>query len=340
MSERVENTRDLLIHHWFNNSLKNRKSKNILLVDDSIKNFQVPRSKAVNKYSRASINYINTNNDNAKWMVCKINSNIDCSDSFEKMYKMNDVLYIPKESDFYKNIELYIKEEVDDEIKDISIDEQDRCLYYIEQKDPLDFINSTSLVDLYNWLKHHIIDRNSAYALFYGKYINLIFHKIDLTERDILEDILYSDICLLKKNNILKSRLAVIIYRIAMVKLKASIIEVGRYFSKKIGSKSKTLNYNLIEKYYYPKIQFSIADSVSRKKTDSGEKANAKKSKAKDVSIWKKNFKAYDLSYNETEEAIRKEIAINLIALNIPYLDTKAIAKATNLEVQEVSKLF
>ncbi|MDX9743408.1 MAG: hypothetical protein RBT59_06280 [Arcobacteraceae bacterium] len=112
-----------------------------------------------------------------------------------------------------------------------------------------------------------------------------------------------SDIYVLKKSKVLTSRLAIVLYRFAFLNYSASHTFIGRYIHKLFGVKSKTMNAKSS-----PLIQCSLHNDLRNK-----------------------NFKAYDLSINESEIAIRKEIAKNLISLGSSKINSKDIAKVTGL---------
>jgi len=119
------------------------------------------------------------------------------------------------------------------------------------------------------------------------------------------KNILNSDISLLKQYDILTSRLAVIVYRIANLKPYASTTECGRYFREKVGSKSKAFSFN----------QYKAWGS-------------------------RYAFRAYDLNVNDIKLEIQKEIAKKLINLKIKKLDKKKISEVTNLPIDYIDKLY
>jgi len=115
----------------------------------------------------------------------------------------------------------------------------------------------------------------------------------------------------LKKSNVLTSRLAIVLYRFAFLDYSASHTFIGRYIHKLFGVKSKTMNYKSSAL-----IQCPLHNDLRNK-----------------------NFKAYDLSINESEIAIRKEIAKNLISLGSSKINSKDIAKVTGLTDKIVDTL-
>ena len=60
--------------------------------------------------------------------------------------------------------------------------------------------------------------------------------------------------------------------------------------------------------------------------------------KYNDNDLFMKNYKAYDMSMNDVEVIIRKEIAKNLIKLKKCKLDIETISKVTKLPMKEIEK--
>ena len=114
------------------------------------------------------------------------------------------------------------------------------------------------------------------------------------------------DIELLKEHKILTSRLAMVVYRIANLTPYADKTECGRYFRKKVGSKSKVFPRT---KYKIPGIKYA--------------------------------FRAYDLNVvNDIKLETQKEIAEKLINLKIKKLDNMKISEVTNLPIDDIDKLY
>jgi hypothetical protein len=119
------------------------------------------------------------------------------------------------------------------------------------------------------------------------------------------------DIGILQKCNVLTSRLAVILYRFTFLDLNANYTLIGRYIHQICGVRSKTMNskYSSLTNCLLPE------------------------------DLKQKNFKAYDLSVNESDIAIREEIATKLLNLQIKQLDIKKIAMVTSLTIEKIEKL-
>lgn len=122
---------------------------------------------------------------------------------------------------------------------------------------------------------------------------------------------LQEDIKILQNFNVLTSRLAVVLYRFVFLNANANHTLIGRYIHKICGVRSKTMNskYSALKNHLLP-------DDLKYK-----------------------NFKAYDLSINESDIAIREEIAAKLLNLQIQQLGIETVAKVTSLTIERIEKL-
>jgi len=213
------------------------------------------------------------------------------------------LLLVPPLSNFYTNQNHYIDSLV---FKEISIDINEDYLYWLKKDIPLDLINSSNinLLDFINkkvWFMKFIL--GDSFSITKDITINL-------------QTSLQTDIEMLREHRVLTSRLAIIIYRIATLDINANITKIGRYIHEKTGTKSKTFNTKMMQ-------SLSVNNSIIISND-----------------LWNKNFKAYNLNINETDIAIRTEIACNLLSYNLINLTIEMIAKSTKLPISTINKLY
>lgn len=94
------------------------------------------------------------------------------------------------------------------------------------------FFRETNIINL---LKDTNLDKYNKKE----KVANISFFKA-------LDEYLKRDLIILKEKGILTSRFSIFLYRKALLNLNANSTEIGRYFSKKLGCKSKTVDLNKI----------------------------------------------------------------------------------------------
>ncbi|MDK9694615.1 MAG: hypothetical protein OEL19_10320, partial [Sulfurimonas sp.] len=227
-------------------------------------------------------------------------------------------LYVPRgeATDFYSKVEQHILTEDTVQISDIPINK--RYYYYIEKIDPLELIQTRTTEEISNFLRFMIEQRRQLWMQYISSpnlhFLSVllegtVFNKVTFQIGSLFDN-LNNDIQMLKKGNILTSRLATIIYRVALLDAAATTVKAGKYFHEKTGSKSKMF------------------------------KKNHSKIKLLHIELASKDFKAYDLTVDEKALSIRKEIATKLLQLKISELDMQTIAVVTNLSEQEINKLM
>lgn len=315
-----------LIIEWFNNVLNGKQNDEILFLEEGYDStIESVHQLFKNKDDAENNNYVLTNKNDyiIKSHTYTGSKNIilypsledrDLSkhSGFQKLINQK-LLLVPKDNDFYTKTEQYIKMNNNGNDLKTVIAKEERFLYYIEKLDPIDLIRDTNEEYIDFFIKNSI---NQYSVLWENRNIlNFLIDKINY-RKESFDNSLISDISNLKNLQILTSRLAVIIYRIATLNLDATVTEAGRYFNQNLGISSKVYNYNLIIKY---------------------KRSN---NLVTDNNLKDKNFKAYDLAINESEITIRKEIAENLVNLNKCSLDAETIAKVTKLPIKEIEKLI
>lgn len=308
---------DFLITQWFNNLLGYQQNDEILFFES----LNSDRKKLIRELLTKQNNYIIINltsytsnferyeNSNIILFQDMNEKNIPEQPVFKKMiHKI--FLLAPNENEFFDKIKNYIDpKKIQSHPNQYT--KEERYLYYFEKVDPLGLILNKNFE-----LIPFIINAIRRNLIFWKPQVvrNLLIDKTSF-KIETFEESLYADIFLLRESQILTSRLAVIIYRIANLNLGATTTASGRYFHKKTGTKSKAYNYDLLLKY------------------------NRSEEIKIDIGLNKKNFKAYDLTINESEITIRREIAKNLVYLKEFNLDANTISSITKLPQEEVEKL-
>ncbi len=312
-------TQKILITQWFNNVLDGKQNDEILFLERPTGNTEKSIHELLGEQNNYKITSTTAYTNHFKKYENK-NRNIILFQSINEQYiselpvfrKMIHKIFllVPKENNFLKEIKNDIDTKRIQSHSNTYIKEE-RYLYYFEKVDPLDLILNNTF-ELKSFI-HNAIIQNLIFWKDRDR-LNLLIYKTSF-KRENYTDSLSADILLLIENKILTSRLAVVVYRIANLNLSATTTEAGRYFHKKLGSKSKTSNYNLIIKY------------------------NRSDKMVIDLDLRGKNFKAYDLTINESEITIRREIAKNLVCLKEFNLDANTISSITKLPLEEVEKL-
>jgi len=305
-----KNSLDLLIIEWFKNIMFDTNKNTILLLTISYgfkqelwKNLK--ENFNTNNYHIVFIEQLHrysfTNN-----VIC-ITENIDKKNMtiLNETFKGKSFLYIPNNHSFYKNVDSFINLSTLQHSQVIPIPNNERYKYYLEKTEPYNLLKY-SKDDLIYFVEYRI---KTLGKLVDTKYVlDLLVNNITYKDDDIKyhQRLFNDDIILLHSKKILTSRFATILYRLATFELNANTTKIGRYFHDKSGNKSKVYN---------PKsCGFALQD------------------------LKYKSFKAYDLNVNESELAIRKEIAAKLKSLNILDLDIGLISEVTGLSIENVKK--
>ncbi|RXJ85888.1 hypothetical protein [Arcobacter cloacae] len=133
----------------------------------------------------------------------------------------------------------------------------------------------------------------------------------------ILDEYLKRDLIILKEKGILTSRFSIFLYRKALLNLNANLTEIGRYYSKYLDCKSKTVDLNKI----------CVGTSTNYD----------------NLTITK--VKAYDLNIKpKTEVEIRNEVELEIkihIAKKLLYftdIEEKTISKIVELPISIIKK--
>lgn len=314
----------LLIQQWFYNVRSGITNDCILILEHGEnENFEVKIKKIFSKNELENLQYLVLNAANINRRILKLPNNLIIAIPFStnilnllnhSILKSKSFLYVPRENDFYLNMEEHL---ITNTFSQPQIYPSQRYLYYIEKIDPLELIQTRTAEEIYNFLQFMIEQRGRLWMQYLSSpnlhllsvlLEGTVFNKATFQIGSLFESI-HFDIQMLKNGNILTSRLATIIYRVALLDATATTVKAGKYFHEKTGSKSKMF------KKHHPKIKLLHSE------------------------LFNTNFKAYDLTVDEKALSIRKEIATKLLQLDISELDMQMIAIVTSLSEQEIDKL-
>lgn len=299
----------LCLDKWIENVNNETINDSILCINRTDKRYiyeLLKFNKAINNSCSECkiINLSNSINDNSNENIIYFDSNFIENYCEIKKLKKKKFLYINGDlMNIYKSKD-YIRANI--QVLDF------QKYLYIGQIEPYDFLTSKldnkimflilkyyfSFFTIFIKVDEEIFIKQTTYSSFmkYGKSI-INIHQIE------------EELNLFSSREILTSRLAVFIYRLFSFDIRASITQIGRYFAKRIGSKSKVFTKKaLIER----KADISFENSI----------------------------RAYDLQKNEKVENTKKDIANNL--LNIEgekRLDIETISKIVGLDIKIVRKL-
>lgn len=200
----------------------------------------------------------------------QIKNLIILSDKIENVFLLNEkILYINFYNKDTHNTEFteFLPNEKDNTNYKTELELDTEFLFYIEKKDPISliknridfqnfFFNSYNNIDVreirlnQKLLKNTNLDTIYEHTLINGNRPVVIINKNDpilevtnhvIVRNNMIEEYLSRDIVILKEKNILTSRLAITIYRKAMLNINANKTEIGRFFNKHFG-KSKSID--------------------------------------------------------------------------------------------------
>lgn len=309
MNENTKITMKLLIKEWFSTPVLEINST--LVLEDTTGNLELHlrhilpisnfNQEGIYKIidMRRKINYPNISISQKVIIIIPVDKNAKqlLNVDFNKL-SISSLLYIPAEyTEFYSNMMNYINSNSTQSSTPICIPDNEKHLYFIERVGLYDLlINNRNFLWLNGYLKFML----DTYRVFWNedKYDSLLVKGTTFKEKTYGK-YMKNDISLFISSNILTSRLAVIMYRIAFIDPEANTTKIGRYFHKISGNKSKTFNFKT---HKIPKFTPDLE---------------------------KLSFKAYDFNVNDAEVNIRQEIAMKLLALDINELDAKMIAEVT-----------
>jgi len=300
-----------LIKEWFSNVNSGYINDTILvfedfadkrLADELKRIFKKSESFDLKNVSVESSNYVeNTENKNRIIVIKEKETQFNFSN-----YR---ILYISTTDTYFyfvKDMESYVQSK-DTRVLDLS--QKEIYTFYIKRTDPYEFIANRSN-EIYDFVMNRDLASKAKLwidqsSLMTRNYYELLIDDTTYKPNSFHES-LRGDIQMLKEDDILTSRLAIVIYRTTQFDVKASATKIGRYFHNTTGVKSKTYNPK------HPRIRVIHTE------------------------LYKRSFKGYDLRINEREMAIRREIAKNLLSLGLKELNLATIAKMTGVDEKEV----
>ena len=303
----IENNRDALIKEWFYNLKNNKLNDTVLLLFDAHKILLEDIEKEFSEYANKpailshNLQSFDTENDTNKNIILnistdKLNKGGTYVNTLYSILSKKVFLFIPQNSSFYTELPSYIREIQNyNDTRPI----EKKYLYFIGEFEPFEFILKHSKDEIKSFMRFNL--KHGLISLFEVEKHKYLYKQINVPEDDIEK--LFADLKVLKSENILTSRLGVVIYRM-IGNIKATTTYIGRYFHKCTGSPSKAIKLVL-----------------DRNRTSNF-------------------YKVYDLNVNESEMNVRKEIAKELIALNIKKLDSKKIASVTKVPNKTIEKMM
>ena len=305
-----KNNLDLLIIKWFKNLIFNTNDNTILLLNISHgfkQNLQkkLKENFAITNYHIIAIERLHQYNSFTN-VICMIENRDKKNIAiFNEISRGKRFLYIPSNHSFYQNIDSFFNPNALQSSQDIKINNNERYKYYLEKIKPYDLLEY-SKNDLISFIKYRI--KNLGILLDIHFTLDLLVNNTTYKNQpsSTYHALFENDINLLDSRRILTSRLATILYRLATFEINANTTKIGRYFHDTSGNRSKVFS---------PKGDDVMLPDLNNK-----------------------SFKAYDLNVNESELAIRKEIAAKLKSLNILDLDIELISEVTGLSIENVKK--
>ncbi|CAA6816933.1 MAG: Unknown protein [uncultured Sulfurovum sp.] len=307
-----DNKYKYLIMKWFRNARNNIKNKEILILDKRCKRILNEVKHVCREVENLSILCEKPLRDRYKGNIIFLRSNMTHDLS---MFNNRSFLYVENNHKFFENMSEYIWEDEEPNYSNEFLVKEERYLYFFEKVDPLSLIEKSN-VELESYIK-----KTKTIYTYFESYEKIEANtKYENMAEDNFESILKMDIANIVNCKILPSRLAVLVYRLSTLNINATKTEAGRYFHKKLGTKSKNYNYHSLQKTN--KLQLPHLSSGSLQE------------------FMLKYFKAYDLQSNETETKIRKEIARELKRLKKLKLNISDIAKVTKLPIKVIEKMY
>lgn len=222
-------------------------------------------------------------------------------------YKKNFIFFNYDSSESLNFFLSYFDKDTIKDYSDIEITEKDRLKLYLEKEDPILLLKSDYEV-FKEYLLYKLFDSKQPIYKSFNHLIKETKYDKYLVNKNILKKLIFFELMLLKEKNILTSTLAMLIYKITTLDLKADKTKIGNYYRKQLGIKSKN-------QYYLNKL---LEDSHS-----------------KDIEEFLKQAKVYDLNNSQiilsNEDILKIRIAKKLFLKNKLNL--------TSTEIQEITEL-
>ncbi|RXJ77061.1 hypothetical protein CRV03_07300 [Arcobacter sp. F155] len=286
-----------LINKWFSNLLEGRSNEEILFICN-IEIFDV-------------IEDFLSKKQNAEYKILEPKERIFSDSKIKIVRGFDKNLTLNKSNSFLNFPLLVINSDLDikniKKLKEDSLEIKKEFYYYARKYEPIDFIK-----DRINELEFFLFHSANIKMIESNHYYFKLFEGINIEESEY-ERIISEDIKFFLGSNIITSRLITIVYRVLKLDLSATTTESGRYFKNKTNVRSKIFNKRTLSLYNNVNLNLIPID------------------------LRIKNFRAYDLSVNDTELKVKKEIARKL--LYSEYLNIDKISEVTDLSISEIKKL-
>lgn len=231
----IEETRKKLIQDWFETYRSGLNKTNLLLINPpkeieeylSNKEFIIKSCWKIKNHKDEIVSLFRN----------EVNKKIFYN-SYLEIMKEHSFLIIPDNCDFYdlEKIDTYLQKTYYQN-SNFNIEEKEEYKFYLKSIEPCSFLDMEA---------KEIFDRVIFYndtinePLFKTSIFSELFKSVDLNQSSYLSEI-KKDLKLFEGEKILTSRLAVFLYRVTY-NIKASTTKVGRYFSIRLGLRSKTFS--------------------------------------------------------------------------------------------------
>lgn len=318
----IENTRLTLINNWFYNLKYCYLNQSILLIHMTSSDIQIYKN-FIYSLTANSTHPINpVYQDNYKYISQYYSIYILDGTQSNMLHEIrneitkNIIIFSLPFSNYFENLHKpillssvkYLNNDRNSLLQQIeqcsqlpNIEEESRSLFYLEKFPIIKLLDSKNYTIIDSYLDYLI---NYLQIFPYASIINNTAYQRDNLNTNKL---IYQDIVLLKNEEILTSRLAIVLYRLSFLNLKENQTKIGIYFRDKLNRQSKTLN-----------LQTFNIDNVETQYPE----------------LSKKSFRGYELKIKpKTEKEVRIEIAKSLLKYKV---DTNIIVKATKLSAEEI----
>lgn len=303
------------VKKWIENVNNSISNNSILLVDSQLKEIVIT---LINKEQLENVEIFNLNSDSNYKKFLRVKKQkivFYCNTNFStenlKMINWKEkYLFIGK-----SNSNLIIRDEFINKYsveKHFGIDPTLEDYLYIKEIDICKLISLTIEKDLF-FLKKILHNYIHFFFLFYKNQESTVFKDIKYPSYENFIILFPDEIKFLCSEKLMTARFAMFLYRITSFDFIANKTKIGRHYAKSLYTKSKVLPYlSNIERCF----------------------------RFKNIFLDKKSIRVYDLLKNDLEEKIRKEIAKNLLSLDLnEVLSLPIISNATKLSIKTLEKI-
>jgi hypothetical protein len=323
----IEEKRKELVGYWFYNLKNNIENEEVLIL---IYRFSTNHLNELlnNIHSKLEYNILNVKELAKDKSLLKVNTIlIGTINSIDK-FQLSDLKNLRKKILIYNmhnSSDIHFFWEYSNATKPI-INENEEYLFYLKWINPSELIYKPSYIvkefilniygnfsslretDLKYLIKETNLNQENQYLLEKLESISLLNNKKEnvyqtafgeIITNSLQKEYLLRDIIILEEKGLLTSRLSIVLYRKAFLDIDANITEIGRYFNKLIGNKSKAIDLKKICKD--SSVNYDCLSKTKVKAYD----LNVKTKSEKDIRI-------------EIELEIKEHIAKKLIYFTAP----------------------